>query len=76
MGPRNRIDVLYSVAHYYALSPRCVTHAQWPVRMDHVSLRIRVMQRETQWVHLLNASKEKYTAAGYPNILHWDSYDR
>jgi hypothetical protein len=69
MGLRNRIDVLHSVAHHYALSPRCVTHAHAPVCIDHDSLCIRANKRETQWVHVLKASYEKYTAAGYPNIL-------
>jgi len=58
---------LYSVAHYYSLSRRCVTHAHSPVHIDHDSLWIRAIQRETQWVHLLKVSQEKYTAAGYPN---------
>ena len=34
MGLRNRIVALYAVAHYCALSPRCVTHAHSPVYMD------------------------------------------
>ena len=58
---------MYSVAHYYSLSRRCVTHAHSPVHIDHDSLWIRAIQRETQWVHLLKVSQEKYTAAGYPN---------
>jgi len=32
MGLRNRVDILYSVAHYYALWPRCLTHARTHAR--------------------------------------------
>ena len=62
MGLRNRRDA--------CIQWPTTTHAHSPVYMDHDSLWIRLIQRETQWVHLLNASYEEYTAAGYPNILH------